>query len=890
MGERVNSKQSERPSPLRVADLRPYLERCGYQHSAIRSNSTQSQDGYSAIVAFSHQPFDVRTACIAVIEVDESVEERVKAIRSTATPIVFALRAERLEWWQQGENPRRIEIVPPDDVPNFFRRHENDFSPDAVYRAKTWGRFDQHFQRSFVDLGLMPLVEKEIGQQLQRLISINVQALKSILNWKTVSDKQGAWLLKTIFWLVSAKILHDKGVGRFRTAELTDVERSLEMVGDHLGADRITIANEKQLAALSEIAYRIGQFSSLELTTTESLAHVYENTMISKATRQALGTHSTPSYLVDYVVGKLTPWIEEIPLADRNVFEPACGHAAFLVSAMRLLTELLPDGQMASQRRQYLRKRIHGCEVDDFALEIARLSLSLTDIPNPNGWDLKLGDMFVGDTLQTMASKAMIMLANPPFENFKDEERTWYSKSGMKLNYANKTAEMLSRVLPFLPEGALIGLIVPQGFLHSKNAIAIRKMLLAEFELQEICLFPDKVFTFADSESAVVTGRKKKPGSNPIRYRRVRERGMDAFRSDYIVTSENMVLPETFLTNDSDLRDRELGELWSFCADTIPSQLQDIAEVGKGLEYKTTDIPRGRKTFSEKGFVNAVRGFVRFEPNLLINELPQEKWMSLDSAVIQAERHGTKTGISQVIFNYARVSRGPWRLKGLLDPQGHPFTTSFVVIRPRPESLVPCEYFWAVINSPLANVFSFVSCGKRHNLTGEMSKLPVPWQSNAAASLVVNSARRFLDYVSQDLEDRMRKPFNKQKACELLLRVDAAVLKMYALPREIERKLLDYFAGWQREGVPFKFDRYFPEHFTDRISLSDYLAITADWTETNRRRTELIHKKVSRTISLDERTELDHLQSLASSRRNLIAPLPQAELDELHRQFVEVLK
>jgi hypothetical protein len=34
--------------------------------------------------------------------------------------------------------------------------------------------------------------------------------------------------------------------------------------------------------------------------------------------------------------------VREIPVNERSVFEPACGHAAFLISAMRLLTDLLP--------------------------------------------------------------------------------------------------------------------------------------------------------------------------------------------------------------------------------------------------------------------------------------------------------------------------------------------------------------------------------------------------------------------------------------------------------------------------------------------------------------------------------------------------------------------
>ena len=54
---------------------------------------------------------------------------------------------------------------------------------------------------------------------------------------------------------------------------------------------------------------------------------------------------------------------------------------------MRLLSELLP-ANWREPRRDYLRKRLRGVESDPFALEIARLSLTLADVPNPNGWAL----------------------------------------------------------------------------------------------------------------------------------------------------------------------------------------------------------------------------------------------------------------------------------------------------------------------------------------------------------------------------------------------------------------------------------------------------------------------------------------------------------------------
>ena len=174
---------------------------------------------------------------------------------------------------------------------------------------------------------------------------------------------------------------------------------------------------------------------------------------------------------------------------------------------------------------------------------------------------------------------------------------------------------------------------------------------------------------------------------------------------------------------------------------------------------------------------------------------------------------------------------------------------------------------------------------KRDVLVGLLRQMPIP-SVLTSTDAVVDAVRNYLSYVRRDPDAILQPPINQQKSRTLLLRVDCEVLKLYNLPRELERQLLDYFAGWQREGVPFKFDRYFPEHFTDPISLADYLAITEDWAETNQRRAELIHRKVARTITSDEQTELNHLQSLATSRANLIAPLPLAERERLHREVV----
>ena len=385
----------------------------------------------------------------------------------------------------------------------------------------------------------MPIVEEQVGESLGQLIERVIGELKRSLGWHDIDDFQGKWLIQTTFWLISAKILHDKQVDGFGALDLRNVTQVFGRVGQHYETTPLAIGSKKKLEALEEAARLIRQFSSLVLTTTEALAHVYENTMISSETRSALGTHSTPSFLVDYIVGNLADWVKEIPVNERSVFEPACGHAAFLVSAMRLLTELFPAEKAApSKRRQYLRTRLHGIDVDSFALELARLSLTLTDIPNPDGWDLQCQDMFENNHLETRAKTNTILLANPPFENFTAQQASDYAKENHRIQFFNKSAEMLSRTIPHLPTNGVFGVVLPQTLLHSDNAAPLRKFLITQCELKEVCLFPDKVFQFSDSESTVIIGRRKSPAVQQLtRYRRVRERDFPFFRAEYRSTS-----------------------------------------------------------------------------------------------------------------------------------------------------------------------------------------------------------------------------------------------------------------------------------------------------------------------------------------------------------------
>ena len=869
---------------LSAARLRPHLDQCGYHRSLIESDVRLPDNRRAALAAFAHVPRDSRSACIAIMDGFTDTHQDAVACRALGAPVILVCLPNQLQWWITSTTGTMLrETVPAEYVASFFEQHRNTFGPDVIYRAKTLGRFDQSYQLEFVDLGLMPLIEAEAGRQLDKLLERVVLKTKEELKWHKVSQADGHWLLKANFWLLAAKILKDKAVPHFADLDLSDLGTVYQRLASHYGASQpVPVDSKQKREVLRASANEIAQFSHLGLVSTEALAYLYENTLITKETRAELGTHSTPPYLVDYILGKLRPWIETIPWKQQCVFEPACGHAAFLLAAMRLLGELLPADMTApSSRHQYLRQRLHGCDYDPFALEIARLSLTLADVPNPNGWDLHAGNMFSGDILAAGAREATVVLANPPFEDFSAGERADLEKRGTKTEFLNKAGEMLWRVVTNLQPGAALGVVLPQGVLHSKNATSLRRFLATNFEIGEICLFPDKVFTFSDAESAVILARRLPPRqqrAQSVAYRRVRESDVEDFKRTFQVTTDYCLSPSAFPANgECSFSVPDLAQVWEFCSG-YPT-LDSVAGIGQGLTHQSAGAPEGAITESPRLRKGFVKGFARLRESLLTHETPDVIWLNLDPKVICRPRWGTTKGLPQLLLNYARVSREPWRLKAFLDKQGHPVTSRFLVVRPL-DKRCKLEILWAICNSPLANAYSYAFSGKRDVLAGLMRDLPVPRFEGADLLPLIKAVRAYFKVV-RTVDKEALDPILEEKLRVLHWRIDAEVLRLYGLPPQLEHQVLNLFSGATRRGVPFSQTEYVPKDFADILTLRDLLAITVDWEQTNERRARLLLREERRRISERDKETLKHLQRLTDIRIRLVAPLPLAELNAI---------
>lgn len=813
-----------------AASLKPLFEECGY--TGVRLQARYRLGNLEIpLVGFASSERDMDSACIVAIDGGTDPKAAVRSCFELAAPVVWVRHNGSVGWWiQRPGEPEHFDTKPIDQFPALVRKHQSKLDPISIYQGRTLARINPAKQLDFVDVGLLPLRRAEAGNKLHDTVELMIDATLKAMKRRSPPPEVVRDVFTSVFRLLAGKILADKGIGSFPSVDLRKPKDVLEAVARHYDTKNTKPAPpDSGYQVLKDAASQLAQTGSFAVVSPESLAYVYEHTLVTKELRKKLGIHATPPWLVDYIVWQLYDWVREIPIGDRHVFEPACGHAPFLLSMMRLL-RMEMDGKTPSGVHVYLKDHIHGVEIDDFAREIARLSLTLADIPNPNGWDINDGDMFASDVLIREAKRCRILLSNPPYERFKLRDRQKYKEAGSPVQH-RKAVELLERTLQHLAPGAVFGVVVPQGVLHNTEAKAVRDRLLREFEVRELCLFADKVFDWGDAETAVILGRRRSvqtPNGVHVTIRRVREDSIARFAENYGADSEQVLLQKSLGRDDArTMRLPDLPEVWQYLSRN--PAIGTIANVGQGFSFAEEGLVVKAREAGRRKTVDGVPAFLSGVRSLSIWQTPKSVWLSPTRTPVLTWRSGNYTGKPQILVNYSPVMRGPWRLKALLDKKGHAVTNTYTTVRPRGSS-PPITFLWAILNSPLANAYVYCNALKRHIYDSLIQSLPLPlgWQDHI--SLVVSAANAYLRLVREPDKFALQAEDNVA-VCEAILAMDAAVMQTYGLPARLERAVLDLFRlpstnrnQRRRKGVGCVFSDYYPPEFKSLVPLHKFIS------------------------------------------------------------------
>jgi len=767
------------------------------------------------LVAFTRTPPSYRSAALAVVNGDgRRAVELVNEHRALGAPLLFVIDHDDVTVWQvrSVDPPRALEKIKLANLTALFARNQASWHPDAIHRAKSVGSAGGSYQLDFVDLGLLPAIEGEIHLKLDRLL---VEALDLARKAPGGDNLDPRTLFRIVFRLLAAKVLQDRRHPYADGWNPEDLASVLTRIETYYSLGALDASANSAFSARFDAAWRhLRAGISFSNISSDDLAFVYENTLVTPETRKLFGTHSTPRQVAEYVVQRLE--LHNHKPEDIRIYEPFAGAGVFLVSALRHLRDLLPVEWSDQLRHDFLVKHISGDEVDPFACEVATLSLILADYPNHNGWHVEEADLFADGALAHRIGTNNVIVCNPPFEAFDPDEKDRYAVAS---ETHSKAIAALSATLDAKP--LALGFVLPRSFILERQFAETRRRIESLYGSVEILKLPDGIFGASDVESSAIIARDLRPPTTKtimIRSTEVAERD----RSSFLKTGQTTVHRDMIRTVDDQPAGRlwipPLNDLWDYLKNH--PRLSSVLKPSRGLEWTydqdqaTSDMEKPRYRL---GFANA-RHLQQYMP-------PRPIWLDFQPDHL---RRGGAHDWSQpkIIASATRLSRGAWCIGAFVDPEGMLCSQQFFGLWPV-AALSPAELLAlsGVLNGPIANAFLAVNSPKDRFRASVVSDIPIP------ASLSVKLGELVRAYVAL-LGAPSIMASADDELTRLLVQIDAAVLEAYDLPLRLERQLLAFFETSERS-VPHHWQHWNSLYPVPGLSLAERLSgrfhANGDW-------------------------------------------------------------
>jgi hypothetical protein len=785
--------------------LRTEIERIGY--SAIIDDyvfsdvfASPPRNRAANLAVFTQTPPSYRNAALAVVTNSNghSAEQLASEYRALGAPLLFVIERNEVTTWQVRSKgaPRPIARVRQDQLSGLFSAHSSDWSPSSIQRAKSIGQLDRVYQLDFVDIGLLPAIEGEIHAKLDRIIN---DTLAAAIGAGPLLDNRR--LFYVVFRLLAAKILQDRAHAVSSKWDNGSIPSILDVIEKHYSLPNILL-DSYELKSFNQAWRVLNSSINFQNISSDDLAFVYENTLVTPDIRRDFGTHSTPSIVAEHIVSRLE--LHKHDPKELLIYEPFAGAAVFLTSALRHMRELLPVNWTDRQRHEFLIQRLSGDDRDAFACEVATLSLILADYPNHNGWRICDTDLFEDGVLRKRMRGQNIILCNPPFEAFSREEKERYPRAA---NSSSKALAVLSDALDSHP--LALGFVLPQSFLRERQFSEQRRRIERLYGSVELVELPDRTFRFSEIESALLIARQPRPlASRFIRLKstEVADRDRVRFLKTGETTTSRELTRRVSRPTSGNLWIPRLPGLWTYLENA--PRLGQKLRPSRGLEWnyaqRNAESPE-RREGDCLGLLNS-QGVAQFVLN-------QPGWLDYRADFIR-RGYGQDWGQPKLIINAARLHRGPWRISAAVDFQGLVFSQQFIGLWPiSPVSRDELFSLCAILNGPVANAFITGHSPARFRLTA-IRNIPIPVSFPKRLPELVEiycsqlSAPHILD--SQSLE-------------RLLLQIDAEVLAAYDLPPRLERELLESFRGEERPSA-HSWKQWFPPDFQPYLPLHEYLS------------------------------------------------------------------
>lgn len=742
--------------------------------------------------AFVDGPASYRTAALGVVRVaaTETALQTAEATCSLGAPFLVVIEDNEASMWTYtASGATKLDSAPASHWQTLLADRAK-FGPGPIRQLKAL-----QVRQDAPTTGLLFDPRTLYGIQANTQLALNDMLAQFLSHFDGQRSEVGQLslqvhyevLLPLVFRLLAGKILIDREDARVASIDPDDPRRVVATVEALYSLPSQKMQWTKgRVAQLNAAWLTLREGLYVRNVAADDLAFVYENTLITPETRKAFGTHSTPYSAADYVIRSLR-LPEGIAAARLRVYEPFAGACVFLTAALRRFKELFPQSWAVSKVHEHLVDHFIASEIDSFACEIARLALILADYPNHNGWRITREDLFESDRLAERVSQCDVLLCNPPFEDFSAPI------TGLSVH---KPVVLLDAIVKAPP--AFVGVVMPSGFSSHKVYREHIQRICQIYGDVEVMQLPEGVFRHASigAEMLIAQCRRNKDVKSEVLCQETIIRKSVVWRADWprftqtLQTSSSDVAQVDPHTSPGLIGLRPLRRLWEYLEGS--PLLSSVAELHRGLEWQEHQGEASRLTASP-GFR---RGLHRSGDSLSQFEVKHTVYLDTRPSNLRGGAINYPWSSSKLIANAIRTSRGPWRLAASMDIEGLLVSQQFygIWMRESQEPLLSLVELCAILNSPLANAFSFVHDEQKHLRKETMQKLPLPKGriSREVESLVG-------EYVAACSGDDGPLFSSRPKSAEdLLLEIDAMVLRAYDLPPKLERDLLRFMSEGQR--------------------------------------------------------------------------------------------
>ena len=554
--------------------------------------------------------------------------------------------------------------------------------------------------------------------------------------------------------------------------------------------------------------------------------------------RKKMGIYYTPSYIVDYIVKNTVheyikdKTIDEI--LNVKILDPACGSGSFITRAFvevcNTIKEKLNEGKEGSkllfknsknkieelslgQKIEILKSCIYGVDLDEKAVEIARLNLLLKLLDGETQESRKLllphlennikcGNSLIDDTKvsdrafkwevefkEVMNSGGFdVVIGNPPYVDYSNIKGVeWINNNYGSARVNDKIVKynlfqlFIEKSIKLLKEKGLFGFINPNTYLSADNAFSLRKIILNETIIKQI-IDVSKLPIFKEASTYPVITIFEKGKNKNDKLNTLRVINENQFGNNFKFSQ----IPQINFEEDAKLN-------FVIGGDNNSKELFNKLEKNKPLsEFKETFVWGSSITgFATHKAMNKEKDN-KYSPVIQTSDI-KKYFIDWDKEYIEKSIYSEKLKdlFKQKKLVIARVTKN---IQATIDSEEY-FVGKSSILIPTDKKLF--EIFLAILNSKLIN-FYYKSKFETTHMAGGYLRFDIPYLSNLPIRLPSPSQeKKIVSLVEQMLE--LQKKYHadktvgnekdrlKQQIDNVNYEIDQEVYKLYELtPEEIK--------------------------------------------------------------------------------------------------------